>query len=385
MLLKDGKELKRGNLGYDLKIPPQGIFSYSLKGLPRDLNFDSEHVLQVSLIQKETKGLLPKGHEIAWAQFVLNPVIQINSPALIQNDLVIVSNEFIEIKNDVVSLIIDPKSGEILSWIYEGKEITNKPIKPNFWRPPTDNDLGNGMPKWAKVWQEATYNNTPKLIEHPLKTAAGYSYTVGYSLPNDEAKVSARFTLLTKGSLNVSYIFEPNKRDLPLVPRLGMYMLLSNSFTDVSWYGKGPEESYWDRKTGQKIRVYSGMIKEQFHAYPRPQETGNKSDVRWMEVSSDELIIRASGKQLLNSSVWPFKMAELDFYSEEGEVSASGLVPVTKKHGADIRTGEIVQWNIDYLQMGVGGDTSWGRPVYEEYTIKPKKYTYFFSIEPTKK
>jgi beta-galactosidase len=143
---------------------------------------------------------------------------------------------------------------------------------------------------------------------------------------------------------------------------------------------------FWDRKTGQKTRLYSGNISAQFHPYSRPQETGNKTDVRWITVSNKALKLKASSTDLLNSSVWPFAMTELDFSNEEGGQSASGLVPVTKKHGADIKTGKLVQWNIDYLQMGVGGDTSWGRLVHPEYTIPTDKaYSYNFTIQPTLK
>ncbi|MEX0312643.1 MAG: beta-galactosidase, partial [Allomuricauda sp.] len=154
---------------------------------------------------------------------------------------------------------------------------------------------------------------------------------------------------------------------------------------EVSWYGNGPEESYWDRKTGVKAGLYSGKVEDQFHRYSRPQETGNKTDIRWMEVASKDLSLKVTSDRFINSSVWPFAMTELDFNSDvDGAASASGLVPVTKKHGADIQLGETVQWNIDLLQMGVGGDTSWGRMVHDEYTIKPVKYSYSFLLKPIK-
>ena len=104
-----------------------------------------------------------------------------------------------------------------------------------------------------------------------------------------------------------------------------------------------------------------------------------------MEVSSKNNALRAqSNTGLLNASVWPFEMLELDYNSEDGDVSASGLVPVTKKHGADIEIGTTVQWNIDFMQMGVGGDTSWGRLVHDAYTIPSKDYYYSFTIQPSK-
>jgi beta-galactosidase len=161
-----------------------------------------------------------------------------------------------------------------------------------------------------------------------------------------------------------------------------MYMTLPKDFVNVSWYGKGPTESYWDRKTGVKLGIYNSTTDKEFEFYLRPQETGNKTDVRWVRISSKSISLKASSNILLNSSVWPFDMTEIDFNGSDESKSASGLVPVTKKHGADIKLGNTIQWNIDFLQMGVGGDTSWGRLVHDKYTIKPKSYHYSFNINP---
>ena len=147
----------------------------------------------------------------------------------------------------------------------------------------------------------------------------------------------------------------------------------------------GPHETYWDRKTSGKVGIYSGLIRDQFHRYPRPQETGNKTDIRWMSLESEnmKLLVAPIDNQFLNCSTWPFQTEELDYVEgKDGGKSASGLVPVTSKHGSEIKIGNIVQWNIDHLQMGVGGDTSWGRLVHDEYTIPSKKYRYSFIIRP---
>ncbi|MCK5694836.1 MAG: hypothetical protein KAI08_18345, partial [Bacteroidales bacterium] len=151
------------------------------------------------------------------------------------------------------------------------------------------------------------------------------------------------------------------------------------------WYGRGPHFTYWDRKLAGKIGIHKGLIEDQFHRYSRPQETGNKTDIRWMQVSSEtlQLTVHPADNQLLNGSVWPFPTSELDYVEgKDGGKSASGLVPVSTRHGAEIRTGKTVQWNIDHLQMGVGGDTSWGRPVHKEYSIQPGEYRYSFKIVP---
>ena len=382
-LLIDGKPtILKSDI--ELDVPAQTKTTMSFSEIPDMFVPESEFILEVSLIQKEATEMLPKGHEVAWDQFVLNKGVQLPTNSKGNTLTINITKETITIKNGKASLIVDAKSGEISSWSQNGKIITIHPIRPNFWRPPTDNDLGNNMHKWAEIWQDASYQYKANLIGLPTVVNNNVSFSVNYKLPNEEAKVVVKYTLTNNGNLNINYSYTPNKRELPNIPRLGMYITLSNDFKEVSWYGKGPEESYWDRQTGQKIGLYSGTIEAQFERYSRPQESGNKTNVRWMEVSSNALSLKASSESILNVSVWPFTMKEIDFNSEDAGESASGLVPVTKKHGADIKIGETVQWNIDFLQMGVGGDTSWGRLVHPEYTIPANKtYKYSFKIVPS--
>ncbi|WP_108809224.1 glycoside hydrolase family 2 TIM barrel-domain containing protein [Aquimarina spinulae] len=385
-VLEDGVKIAESN-GISAFVLPGEKKAVTLEKFPKVLDKNKEYILEVSLLQKDANSLLPKGHEIAWDQFVIQKGTGFMNTPSVSNDLKITSkDQSIDIQNEIVNLKLDKKTGEIISWKHHGIVITNHPIKPNFWRPPTDNDLGNGMDKWAKIWQDASYNYKAKLVENPVTKNSGVSYKVAYTLPANEANVAVTYHINANGEMTVDFSFAPNQSDLPNIPRLGMYLTVPNTFQKVSWYGNGPEESYWDRKTGVKAGIYTGVVDSQFHTYSRPQETGNKTDVRWMKIASSTVAIKTnSSSSLLNSSVWPFAMTELDFNSEkDGAASASGLVPVTKKHGADIKKGKTIQWNIDYQQMGVGGDTSWGRLVHDEYTIKPTKHNYSFTIQPIK-
>lgn len=383
-LLENGKQIIKAEQ-LPIQVKAQESVIWQLEKFTEQLKANKEYILQISLHQKEAKNGVPENHEIAWDEFVIQEGNE-NTNDITNGSLLNITSaeKTFKIKNDKIDITIDATTGEITSWKHEGKVVTTNPIKPNFWRPPTDNDLGNGMDKWAKVWQEASYNYTSKLMKQPQKVYTTVVFSVAYTTPSNEAEVLVNYRVNQNGSLKVEYAFIPKKEKLPNIPRLGMYLTLDKSFTDVSWYGKGPEESYWDRKTGQKTGIYSGKIAEQFHRYSRPQETGNKTDVRWMQLASKDIKILISSSYKLNTSVWPFAMTELDFSSDEAGKSASGLVPVTKKHGADIKLGETIQWNIDYLQMGVGGDTSWGRLVHPEYTIPAKAYKYSFTIQPKK-
>lgn len=386
-IIEDGKVVKEEREVIFNDVSPQEKIKITLAGFPSHFRKEAEYILEVNLLQKVAQPMIPEGHEIAWDQFVIQKGSKPLDASFVPNDLQITSeNQFINIKNHIIDLKVNKQTGEIISWKHNEIVITADPIRPNFWRPPTDNDLGNQMDKWAKIWQYATYNYRAKLISAPKKINSDVSYKVSYALPENEANIEVVYHVKANGEMKVDFSFDPNRSNLPNIPRLGMYLTLPNTFKKVSWYGNGPEESYWDRKTGVKTGIYTAAIETQFHAYSRPQETGNKTDVRWMKIISDVLSIKVSSPSiLLNSSVWPFKMEELDFNSEkDGAASASGLVPVTKKHGADIKIGKTIQWNIDYQQMGVGGDTSWGRFVHDEYIIKPEKYNYSFTIQPIK-
>ena len=136
----------------------------------------------------------------------------------------------------------------------------------------------------------------------------------------------------------------------------------------MQWFGRGPVETYADRK-GAKAGIHGGTTREQFHAYPRPQESGNKTDVRWVRITNqDGFGLEALAEdQLLNTSAWPFAAEELDFIADDGGMGASGLTPMTRKHGIDVQPGHLTTWNIDLAQMGTGGQNSWG-------SLPPKAY-----------
>jgi beta-galactosidase len=382
-LLENGKPIKTDSLF--IRAEPQQRVDFQIEELDIKSISSSEYIAELQLIQNRHTPVLAKGHEVAWDQFIIQQGSFDHSDIHERNRLQISTTEAAYIiSNDLVSLTINAVTGEFEEWTIGNAVITDAAFKPNFWRPPTDNDLGNGMNKWAQYWQESTYDYSAILKKKPKNTVDGVSFEVNYHTPDNKALITVGYQLNDSGSLDVDYKFNPVVADLPLIPRIGMYLTLPDAFKTMRWYGKGPEESYWDRKTGVKIGSYEASIESQFHRYSRPQETGNKTAVRWMELIGNGIKLKVYGKTgPLNTSAWPFEMQEIDFdNAKDGSESASGLVPVTKKHGADIEIGNTVQWNIDFMQMGVGGDTSWGRLPHEEYTIPPKDYHYSFVIVP---
>ncbi|MCB9081838.1 MAG: DUF4981 domain-containing protein [Lewinellaceae bacterium] len=385
-LLEAGKPVQEG-VFKEINLRPQETQQLVIP--LEKLKGKQEYVLLVRLYTKTKTAVLDANHEVAFEQFVLQPgTAQPAIPKGKSRLLIHREESAFRIENAVSAITIDRQSGAITRWTYEKELITDKALVPNFWRPPTDNDLGNGMQDWASIWERATTEMTAALVGEPKRSRGGVSFTVAYHFPEGIAALNIDYTLTQAGGLQVDYHFAPGKDSLPNIPRLGMSATLPNTFTEMAWYGRGPHETYWDRKLAGKIGIYEGLIQDQFHRYSRPQETGNKTDIRWMQVMSEKVIltVQSTDRQFLNGSVWPFATAELDFVAgKEGGKSASGLVPVTSRHGADIETGKLVQWNIDHLQMGVGGDTSWGRLVHPEYTIPAGVYHYAFIIQPSRR
>ena len=383
-IIEDGIEVDKLKFE-DFSIAPGETHEFSLNY--EYISQENENILLVQILVAEESGLLEVDHEIAFEQFIITNYYSKCYSLSGDCDLKIleVVDAFV-IKNELSKIVVDSYTGEIEEWVHDGQLITCEPIKPNFWRSPTDNDLGNGMHNWAEIWRENSDSLSAELVEVPHVVDHGVAYKVKYELKDSIAVLFIDYSLTSKGEMIIDYNFKPLRDSLPNIPRLGISLFVSDTYNRVSWYGRGPHETYWDRKSSGKIAIHEGNGVDQFHRYSRPQETGNKTDIRWISIESEKLFLTAQplDSRFLSSSVWPFTTTELEFEpGKDGGISASGLVPVTNKHGADITIGTRYQWNIDHLQMGVGGDTSWGRHVHDEYTIPVDNYSYSFVIIPS--
>ena len=152
----------------------------------------------------------------------------------------------------------------------------------------------------------------------------------------------------------------------------------------MSWYGKGPYESYWDRKTGAKVGIYEGSVSDQYWAYLRPQENGNKSDVRWVSfMNSAGKGIQIAGLPTVDVSAHHQIMEDFESF-ERNYVHGRDDDSIKNRHTIDVPVRDLISINVDYRQMGVGGDNSWGARTHPEYLLKDKKYTFTFIIKPIK-
>jgi beta-galactosidase len=379
---KNGVVISSGN--FEIAETKAGLTTSFALSLPKvDLQPGAEYHILLEAIQKKDSAALEAGHVVAWEQFSLGsgsaPDQKIpNGEVRIADD-----NETISVSGPGFKTVFSRLDGAISSYLLHGKEMLISGPIPNFWRPPTDNDLGNGMPDWAKPWQLAGPSRILKNINAEIIDGLAEIRTE-FELGAVDSRLIVTYKVDAGGSISVLMEFEPGEQTLPKTPRFGMNLVLPPEFSKVEWFGRGPHESYADRKTSAAVGLYSSNIENMFHRYSRPQETGNLTDTRWMTLSNGNGAgWHVKGEEVLSVSVWPFTMDELEFVaSGSGTSSASGLVPLTSRHGAELAVKDLVTWNIDAAQMGVGGDTSWGRLVHEPYTIPPTQRIYRYTLTP---
>lgn len=260
--------------------------------------------------------------------------------------------------------------GASFSMSNEGRSVFNSMPSLNFWRAPNDNDFGSGDQTHMRLWEVAGRN--------PILTYKGFtekdgaiSFDFEAKLRGIEAKVDLKYTVNTDGSLTVSAHYQALTDQLPELMRFGMIMTLPGSYNDFTWYGRGPHENYVDRNTDTFVGIWEGKVDAQAFPYYRPQETGNKTDVRWLTLKSPR------GRGLLISGLQPLSVSATKNRPED-------LDPGTTKkqqHASDVKPrGEVVLC-VDLFQRGVGGLHSWGARPLDKYRFRGTDYQYAYTIK----
>ena len=196
------------------------------------------------------------------------------------------------------------------------------------------------------------------------------------------ADYSSVYQINGLGEIRVTNVFEMTADELPEIPRFGMNMHMPRDFEVFTWLGRGPHESYWDRKTSAFVDLYSGSVADQYWPYLRPQENGNKEDVRWAAITNSKgmgLLFR--GEPLIAVSAHHNIMEDFESPERTDGRHVRGGKPVNR-HTIDVIPRNLTSVNIDYKQMGVGGDNSWGAKTHPEYRLTEKAYTYSFTMIP---
>ena len=327
------------------------------------------------MIQAKTKykmPLIPKEHLVAWEQFAL-PIhreaivetpSEISPVNLFENDL------GVEIYGQRFKIIFDREFGQISQYAIDGVDLLTSPAETNFWRAPNDNDLGNGMPARTQIWKNAGTRMRIKAINSTLKNNVAEIILVSEDTLSSTT-LTSKYFVYGNGAVQISQKIDIADSTISEIPRFGMKFSMLGNYDKVSWFGRGPHESYWDRKTSAAVGLYSGSVWEQTYAYVRPQETGNKTDIRWMALTNGRVGLMAKGLPTFDGSVHQYPYEDLYY------------IPKAQPHGKiDLIPKDHIDWLIDYKQMGVGGDNSWGARPHNKYTLYPGTYEYSFMLIP---
>ena len=367
----DGKTVQNGEMDFP-KIAPRNSANIELplKALPAD---GKEYFLTLRAFTKHEAPLVPKGHEVAIEQWELPSVPSAKTVQPVEGTLTVNrNNEALTVKGNNFQVAFSTRNGEMTELNYTGKNLIKEGLQPNFWRPLTDNDIPNGHLIRCGTWRNAGRDAKLQNIE---VAEAGQTATVTatYRMEEQDADLQTLYKITPDGKVQVTMHFTPGKKPLSEMPRLGMRMILPAEYEMMTWLGRGPQETYADRKTGALIGLYNATVWEQFHPYVRAQETANHCDVRWVALrnaTGEGLLV--VGEEPLSVSAWNFPMEDIEYRPSQME----------RRHGGSIQKKDMVWLNIDHKQMGVGGDNTWGAQVHPEYTITPHEWKYSFTLAP---
>lgn len=353
----------------------------------------SEYFLVLSLQLKEATPWAAAGHEVAAEQFPIQtdipmpPVVGISRiPALKSAP----TAAGVSLSGVDFSLLFNRTTGGLSQWLYKGKELLTGPddatsglLKPDFYRVPTDNDEGGGASSFAARWRKAGVDK-PVVTPVDMRVEKLGTQRVRVTCVNDlvmtggTIRQTTEYLVYGTGDVLVSTTCTAST-DLPPLARVGMQINLPASMSALTWYGRGPFESYQDRKDAAFVGQYTGSVADQFFPYTMAQENGNKTDVRWAHLTDGAnpatglLIIAESngaGPGLLNINARDYTDA--------------ALLAAKNPHAQAVERGNTTVVNIDYQQMGLGGDDSWTPRTHAEYQLPANRaYSYSFRLRPT--
>jgi beta-galactosidase len=331
-----------------------------------------EAVLNVSFVQRSATAWADEGHEVAWEQFILSPRITGTITTPIRTDAQALraaeDKDQLTIENDTIAVSFSRATGDIVSYRSNGAERLLEPVRPNFWRAPTDNDKGNRMPERCGVWRDAARNKRLAHLEWTFTEGCCNVTAVHLLATAPVSTVTICYTIHQDGQLEIDEQLVPGSGSLPEIPEIGMMFVLDGNLDTFSWYGLGPHDSYWDRKTSARLGRYTGLVADQFVPYLRPQECGNKSDVRHASVTSsaDSGGLRFDCPAVMEINALPWTPEQLEASDHPYKLPASAATVL----------------RVNDRQMGVGGDDTWGAPIHPEYTL-PANRTYRFKFTVT--
>ena len=425
-IMANGKVVRHGKVSLDIAPQTSKELQVNIAGLKPQK--DTEYFVNFSVVTVQPEGLIPQGHEVASEQFRL-PIEPIKSDIKTSGPALSVSENGDELvaSSSKVNFVFNKKTGLVSSYKVGSTEYFSEGfgLQPNFWRGPTDNDYGNGQPKREQIWKQSSKNfdvsdatvkmdgkNAIMTINYLLP--AGNLYIVDYTIyPSGAVHVAAHFTSteMNEAETEVSEAtrtatFTPG-RDAArkeasklTVPRIGVRFRVPATMNQVEYFGRGPEENYWDRKAGTLVGLYKSTAEDLYFPYVRPQENGHHTDTRWVSVSSN----KGKGLKIVADELIEFNALRnsIEDFDDEEQVNLprqwSNFTPEQianhdeaaakdvlrrQHHINDVTPRNYVEVCIDLKQQGVGGYDSWGARPEPQYTLPANKdYQWGFTIIP---
>jgi beta-galactosidase len=377
----DGEAVSRGDLPA-LAIAPQRSESVIIPFAAPELEPRQEVFLNIRLALNTDTSWAPAGHEIAWEHFMLPYGVPVTDPLPVDQMPTLNLEDGpdkVVITNDRLRVVFDKQVGQLAEFRYDDRALLTTGPTLNAWRAATDNDgfklwpenpkksLGQWLMAGLDRLQYQTESITVEQLRPQVIRVAIQTRAIAEGL---EAGIGHRhiYTLYGSGDLQIESEFEADE-SLPSLPRLGLTMSLDAGFEDLTWYGRGPFENYIDRNVGAPIGRYHSTVTEQYVPYIMPQENGNKTDVRWLNLSDSQ-----SGVSLL-SVAHPTMEASADHFTADDLHKAF--------HTNDVPQREEVILNLDYMQRGLGG-ASCGPDTLDQYRLEPGKYSFNVRLRPYK-
>jgi beta-galactosidase len=279
----------------------------------------------------------------------------------------------LSIANNHTTILFNTKTGWLSSWQVNGFELLAGPLVPDFWRPVTDNDIGNSLQVRSAVWKDPAASATVDTFFLTRSQDSTVLVHIEHNLPTVNAKYMTDYKVYPDGVIAVQVAMKAGSGSQPELPRFGMRALVKSVVDQVTWLGRGPFDNYPDRKAAAFIDIYSLKADSFFHPYPRAQESGYRTDVSWVRLQDN------AGRGFTAFAENTFCIGVLHFDRNKMEFDRTKNV-----HGGSMGKDDFIWLNLDFLQMGLGGDNSWGAKTHSEYTLPYQDYQYGFTLEPYK-
>ncbi len=381
-LEEDGVETQNGTIA-DLDVPAQQTRNFTI---PYDKSKikGKEVFLNIDFRLKEAEPLLTAGQVMAYAQL---PVVTKQacsgdcSKMLAQGHgkkkmkLAAKKNNVVAVTTPNLTFKIDRSTGLISEYAYNGKSLLGEggTLKPNFWRAPTDNDMGAGLQKKFKAWKNPQMNLKNIDVKKDKKTNSVTILTL-FDMPEVQGQMDITYVVFANtGAVKVTEDFKATEgAKVSDMFRFGMLMQMPYTMEKSNYYGRGPIENYSDRKDCMRIGVYTDDADNQYFPYIRPQESGTKSDIRWWKQTD------ATGLGLQVKSCTPFYASAIHFDTEELDDGDDK----EQRHSFDLKKSKFTNLFLDSAHMGVGGENSWGAWPLEKYRVHYGNKTFTFTLIP---